>query len=109
MDDSTTLCQLKAIVEDFVQCRNWESYHDPKNLSMALAVEASELMDIFKWCHGGECIDIMKDEKTVKAVKDELADIVILSLASANRHNIDLAEAVKSKVVKNNTRYPIVG
>ena len=58
-DRSTTITELKKIVEDFVNERDWSQFHNPKNLSMALAIEASELMDIFKWntnhCTRGGC------------------------------------------------------
>ena len=107
MDQKTTINELKEMIEKFVQDREWAKYHDPKSLSMALAIEAAELMDIFKWHTYSECTEIMKQDSTIDAVRDELADIVIYSLAFASRNRIDVADAVKRKIQKNSTKYPV--
>ncbi len=62
MDDSTTISELKNLVEQFVKERDWEQFHTPKNLSMAIAVEAAELMDLFKWYTPEESIQKMSEE-----------------------------------------------
>ena len=105
MDDTTTVQDLKTVVENFVEERDWAQFHSPKNLSMALAVEASELMDLFKWKTVEEAQEEMKD-KLLEDATDELADIMIYSIAFANRNGIDIAKAVTSKTEKNKAKYP---
>ena len=105
MDNTTTVQDLKTVVEDFVEERDWAQFHSPKNLSMALAVEASELMDLFKWKTVEEAQEEMKD-KLLEDATDELADIMIYSIAFANRNGIDIAKAVISKTEKNKAKYP---
>ena len=105
MDDTTTVQDLKTVVENFVEERDWAQFHSPKNLSMALAIEASELMDLFKWKTVEEAQEEMKD-KLLEDATDELADIMIYSIAFANRNGIDIAKAVTSKTEKNKAKYP---
>ena len=105
MDNTTTVQDLKTVVEDFVEERDWAQFHSPKNLSMALAIEASELMDLFKWKTVEEAQEEMKD-KLLQGAADELADIMIYSIAFANRNGIDIAKAVISKTEKNKAKYP---
>ena len=105
MDNMTTVQDLKTVVEDFVEERDWAQFHSPKNLSMALAIEASELMDLFKWKTVEEAQEEMKD-KLLEDATDELADIMIYAIAFANRNGIDIAKAVTSKTEKNKAKYP---
>lgn len=106
MDDTTTLSDLKNLVEGFVDQRNWAQFHSPKNLSMALAVEASELMDLFKWHTEIESVEAMKQASTKDAAVEEMADVVIYCVAFANRNGIDIAQAVTRKVSSNRRKYP---
>ena len=105
MDKITTIHDLKTLVEDFVEERDWAQFHSPKNLSMALAIEASELMDLFKWKTVEEAQEEMKD-KLLEDATDELADIMIYSISFAIRNGIDIAKAVTSKTEKNKAKYP---
>ena len=105
MDKITTIHDLKTVVEDFVEERDWAQFHSPKNLSMALAIEASELMDLFKWKTVEEAQEEMKD-KLLEDATDELADIMIYSISFAIRNGIDIAKAVTSKTEKNKAKYP---
>ena len=93
MDDTTTVQNLKTLVEEFVEEREWAQFHSPKNLSMALAIEASELMDLFKWKTVEQAQEEMKD-KLLEDATDELADIMIYSIAFANRNGIDIAKEI---------------
>ena len=107
IDKETSMDALKNFVENFVKERDWSQFHSPKNISMALAIEASELMDIFKW-------DTEKDSKVKmsagisrKEAIDELADIIIYAIAFANRNNIDISSAIEQKMKKNEKKYPV--
>ena len=105
MDNTTTLQDLKTLVEVFVEKRDWAQFHSPKNLSMALSIEASELMDLFKWMTVEEAHEEMKD-KLLENASDEFADIMIYAIAFANRYDIDIAKAVREKMEKNKIKYP---
>ena len=105
MDNSTTVSELKDLVEQFVKERDWEQFHSPKNLSMAIAVEAAELMDLFTWLTPQECIQKMSEEPGPAV--EEIADDFIYFLAFANRNNIDLTEAVQHKITENAKKYPV--
>ena len=73
---------------------------------MALAIEAGELMDIFKWNTTQECEDMMSEKNTRQDATDELADIMIYALAFSNRNNINISSAIEKKMIKNRKKYP---
>ena len=105
-DSNTTITELKKIVEDFVNERDWSQFHNPKNLSIALAIEAGELMDIFKWNTTQECENMMSEKNTRQDATDELADIMIYALAFSNRNKINISSAIEKKMIKNRKKYP---
>ena len=107
MDDiNTTIMDLKNFVEDFVHKRDWSQFHNAKNLSMALTIEAGELMDIFKWNTPEECESMMSEKNIRQDATDELADIIIYAIAFANRNNINISNAIDQKMIKNRIKYP---
>ena len=106
MDKETTLGELKELVEEFVSERDWSQFHTPKNLSMALAIEASELMDLFKWYTDEQVKDRISGNPMFDEASDELSDVIIYALCFANRNGIDVADAIKSKIEKNRSKYP---
>jgi NTP pyrophosphatase (non-canonical NTP hydrolase) len=92
-------------VKKFTEDREWQQFHSPKNLSMAIASEAAELMDFFLWCESAASYDEL--EKNRQLAEDEVADIAILLLAFCVRHNIDLSKAVAHKQIEQAAKYPI--
>lgn len=106
-DSSTTIDELRQLVEQFVKERDWHPFHTPKNLSIALAVEAAELMEHFQWLDPEESQAVAHDAQKRAAVGEELADVVCYVLAMANALNIDVADAVRQKMVKNAQKYPV--
>jgi dCTP diphosphatase len=106
-DDRTTLGVLKQEVERFVAERQWEQFHSPKNLAMAIGAEAGELMDLFRWRTEADSKKSMKKGDLRRLAVDELADVVICALSLANRAGIDISEAVRKKMSKNAKKYPI--
>ncbi|MGQ9504100.1 MAG: nucleotide pyrophosphohydrolase [Thermogutta sp.] len=106
-DAVTSLAQLRQMVEAFVHNRSWEPFHTPKNLSMALAVEAAELMEHFQWLTPEQAEQVKADPTKCTAVADELADVLCYVIALANRLGIDLASAVQAKMAKNAEKYPV--
>ncbi len=105
-DRETTLDELKNKVQHFVKERHWSSYHDPKNLSMSIAIEAAELMEHFQWLKNSEIEREVNDPKTREAIEDELADVLAYILSFANTLNIDLSDALTKKMIKNEKKYP---
>ena len=102
-DKDTTLHELKEAVLEFVRERDWERFHSPKNLSMALAAEAAELMEHFLW----DSPEASHDRAAREAVADELADILVYAIEFANITGIDIASAIESKMAKNAEKYPV--
>ena len=105
-DKKTTVDNLKVFVKDFVDERDWSQFHNPKNISMALAIEASELMDIFKWDSNDESEKKMSVDISRQDAIDELADVIIYSIAFANKNGIDIFDAILQKMKKNEEKYP---
>ncbi len=96
---------LKQKVKQFRDERDWKQFHNPKNLSMALSVETSELAEIFLWATTEESYNIAN--KKIEAVKEEIADVFIYLLSLSDVLNIDLQDAVENKLIKNCKKYPI--
>lgn len=103
-DTETTIGQLKEIVEKFIAERDWQQFHNGKNLSMAIAVEAAELMEHFMWA---ESATTSFDEKKRTEIEYELVDILFAVLAFANRYNIDLTTAFLEKQKIKAEKYPV--
>lgn len=90
----------------FAEEREWQQFHTPKNLAMALSVEASELVEIFQWLTPEESAAIMSTERG-EAVRDEVADVMTYLLRFADVLGIDLEDAMSSKVERSAQRYTI--
>lgn len=106
-DSATTLAELKTHVLAFVRERDWEQFHSPKNLSMALAAESGELMEHFLWASGEQSNAIARDPAKRAKIADELADVVIYALEFANMTGIDVAAAIETKMAANAKKYPV--
>jgi len=90
----------------FARDRDWEQYHTPKNLSMALAGEAAELLEIFQWMTSEESLVANKTPDGKRAVEEEIADILNYSLRLADLLDIDIEQAILDKIEKNAQKYP---
>jgi dCTP diphosphatase len=106
-DSSATVSDLKSRVLAFARDRDWEQFHAPKNLSMALAAEAGELMEHFLWTSPEASRDVARDPAKRARIAEELADIVIYALEFANATDLDVAAAIESKMAVNAAKYPI--
>jgi dCTP diphosphatase len=96
--------ELKARVRDFVEERDWDRFHSPKNLAMALSVEASELVELFQWLTEEESGAL--DPERRRRVADELADVLWFLVRLSDRLGIDLLEAAERKLTANAAKYP---
>lgn len=107
-DSKTTIQKLKRLLRDFRDERDWQQFHDPKNLAEAISVEASELLELFLWKNPADVNRSMKSDREFrKSVEEELADVFCFSLSLANAAGIDIARAVKEKVEANRLKYPV--
>jgi dCTP diphosphatase len=104
-DTTTTIQQLKDQAAQFVQERDWAQFHAPKNISMAIAAEAAELMEKFLWLDGPASHQEVKDNR--QEVENELADVVIAALMFANAADIDVARAIEYKMAEIARKYPV--
>lgn len=101
---------LKSLTEDlrrFAAERDWDKYHTPKNLAMALSVEASELAEIFQWLTEKESRELPSDQR--EHVAEEISDVLLYLLRLADRFGIDVAAAARAKMKKNALKYPAGG
>ncbi|HVX10005.1 MAG TPA: nucleotide pyrophosphohydrolase [Pirellulales bacterium] len=105
-DQKTTLAELREIVRQFVNERDWRQFHSPKNLSMSLAIEAAELMEHFQWITADESRAVAHDRDKLAAVGEEISDVLCYTLALANELELDLVTALRDKMVKNAQKYP---
>jgi len=96
---------LSEAVDAFAEERDWSQFHSPKNLSMALMVEAAELMEHFQWRTEAESANLSAEQR--QAVAEELADVLIYLTRLASRLNIDLDEAAWAKLDLNKRKYPV--
>lgn len=106
-DVETTVSELREKILAFARERDWEKFHSPKNLSMALAGEAAELMEHFLWLDGPESVRAAEDPDRAQSVRAELADVVIYALEFANVCEIDLSDAILEKLRENAAKYPV--
>jgi len=108
-DETTTLASLREQVRRFAADRRWEPYHSPKNLAMALACEAAEVVEQFIWLDPEESRRALADPAKREAVADELADVLNVLLNLSIHTGIDLSDALAAKMAKNVTKYPAPG
>ena len=106
-DSATTISELKARVLAFVRERDWEQFHSPKNLSMALAAETGELMEHFLWATPDQSRAIASDPAKREKIADELADVVIYAIEFANITGLDISAAIEAKMAANARKYPV--
>ncbi len=106
-DVDSTLQDLKDRVENFTAERDWTQFHDLKNLSMAIATEAAEIMEHFRWIPNVEANHLMSIPDSADAISQEVADVLLLLTEFANVANIDLMDAAERKLAINESRYPV--
>jgi len=104
---SDSLVGLRDALREFAAARDWEQYHLPKNLAMALIVEAAELVEHFQWLTPEQSAEL--DGARRAAVGDEVADVLLYLVRLADVLGIDPIEAARAKMVKNAVKYPAPG
>ncbi|XOV89894.1 MAG: nucleotide pyrophosphohydrolase [Pseudomonadota bacterium] len=99
------LTELRNAMRVFVAERDWEQFHSPKNLAMAMSVEVAELLEHFQWLTESASAEL--DEATRQAVADEIADVQIYLVRLADRLGIDILPACEAKLARNAIKYPV--
>jgi len=105
MTDTTTLEELRQKLAEFAAIRDWDQFHSPKNLAMALIAEAAELVEHFQWLNEAQSYQLSPAKH--QAVGHELADVLIYLIRIADKLDIDLITAVQTKIQINENRYPV--
>ncbi len=106
-DTETSVEDLKIAVRTFIHERDWEKYHNPKDLAESICIEAAELLQLFQWIESEESRGFKTDPSKLTRVKEELADVVICCLSMVNALEADLTEAVLEKLELNKKKYPV--
>lgn len=96
--------EIRLKLHAFAKARDWEKFHNPKNLAMALMVEAAELQEIFQWLTLEEAQQL--SEEKLEAASEEVADVLLFLIRLADVLKIDLVEAAKKKITINEEKYP---
>jgi len=99
------LQELKQKLAEFIAERNWNQFHSPKNLAMALSVEASEIVEIFQWLTQEESYSLNSVKQ--EHLREEIGDVFLYLLNLAEKFQIDIVQAAKDKMVKNARKYPV--
>lgn len=107
MDQKTTVRDLKDKVKEFCDRRDWDQFHNAKELAIGIVTEASELLECFRFKSYSEVDALFEDKERSKELKDEIADVFYFLLRLAQRYDIDLSEELERKIEKNNKRYPV--
>ncbi|MFP4559321.1 MAG: nucleotide pyrophosphohydrolase [Candidatus Hadarchaeota archaeon] len=106
-DSDTAIEELRVRLGEFVRERDWEKFHNPKNIAESICIEAGELMEVFQWRSEHETANWKFDQEKKDRIGEELADVIIYSLNMANAMDIDVAQAVLSKIEQNEEKYPV--
>lgn len=103
-DATATVAHLRDRVASFVRARDWEKYHNAKDVAISMSVEAAELLELFQWRSDEEAD--LRDAAFREAVEDELADVFVYCLSLANAIGCDLSDVTLRKLAKNERKYP---
>ncbi len=107
MSESLDIGKVKAYLRNFARERDWEKFHTPKNLVMALSGEVGELTELFQWLTPEESARVMEDPGMAEAIRQELADVMIYVIRLLDTLEIDVEQALWRKLKANAERYPV--
>lgn len=106
-ESQTTLKDLEELVRDFCTARDWDRYHDLKELAIGISTESAELLELFRFRSREESEAFLQDSAKREEVLDEISDVLFFVLRIAGRYDLDLAAALKAKIAKNAIKYPV--
>ncbi len=105
-DGITTTGELKQLVREFVDERDWGKYHNAKDVAIAINVEAGELLELFEWVREDEIPALLGQPEKRRSIGEELADVFMLCLNLSSVMGLDVAQAIGRKLEKNRAKYP---
>ncbi|MCQ2409052.1 MAG: nucleotide pyrophosphohydrolase [Clostridia bacterium] len=105
MDSTVTIDELKNKVKEFCEKRDWDQFHNPKELAIGISTEANELLQIFRFKNEEQMKELMASDKRQEVI-EEIADVLYFTLRFAQMNDIDLSSAIENKLNKNNKHYP---
>ena len=106
MDDTTTLRDLKDLVQTFCADRAWDPFHNPKDLAIGIITEAAELLELFRFKSEQESAKMLREPEVRTQVAQELSDILYFTLRIAQKHDFDLSSEFRAKLKANELKYP---
>ncbi len=107
LDDKTTIRELKEKVKAFCEERDWDKFHNAKELAIGIVTEASELLEHFRFKSEEQVDELFENDLKRKELTEELADVLYFLLRLAQRYDIDLTTELEEKIKKNNKRYSV--
>ena len=107
MDEEINIKELKNIVKKFCDDRDWDKFHNAKDLAIGVATEASELLEHFRFKSESEIANLFKNQDKLSKISEEIADVFYFLLRFCQKYNIDLSEALIDKIKKNEARYGV--
>ena len=105
-DNEKTLQEIKDFVKRYCDERDWDQFHNAKDVAVALILESAELLEHFRYKSEEEVEDLFKDPKRREHIEDEMADILFPLFRLAQKYNVDLSEAFERKMQENSRKYP---
>lgn len=107
MDRDITIEELKCKVREFCEARDWDQFHNPKDLAIGISTEAGELLDLFRFKTQEQMNNMLKDTKRRESIEEEISDVLYFVLRFAQLYDIDLTKALIDKLAKNDLKYPV--
>lgn len=107
LDKDTNLEDLKKQVKEFCEDRDWDPFHNAKDLAIGAVTEASELLEPFRFQNTEQVESMMSQPQSRQKVSEEMADVLFFLLRLSQRYNIDLSESFQHKMISNDQRYPV--
>ncbi len=106
-DQNTNISELREKVRSFIQARDWDQFHSPKDLAIGLITEASELLEHFRFRNEAEVDRLLSDDEFRRSLQYELADSFYFVLALSNKLGFDLTQTLTDKMAVSEQRYPV--
>jgi len=106
-DTRVTLAELRTLIRRFHEERDWDRFHNAKDLALSISLEANELLELFQWRNEAEVAYMEKDPAWQAAMADELADVLIYACTLGNRLDLDISQAILAKMERNQHRFPV--
>lgn len=107
VDSSTSIAELKVSVGSFCEVRDWDQYHNAKDLAIGVSTEAGELLDLFRFKSPEEVEAMFRDAREREDIEDEVSDVLFFLLRLGQKYDIDLSRAFERKIKKNALKYPV--